>query len=263
LQDAIEKPILIDMRTQMLQSSFHYSENFDTAGHPELPAYWSDNYGFLIFKRIFDVMVSLFILLFIFSWLFPVVALLIMIDSRGPVFFKQKRVGFLGKIFSCYKFRTMYVNDAADTRRASKDDPRVTRIGHFLRNTCLDEVPQFINVLLGDMSIVGPRPHMIKDSREFSDLIANYSFRYIARPGITGLSQVRGYRGPAASVDSILRRYQWDAYYVRNASLALDTRIMAETCWLMVTSLIHKDKPIPVDNAVYDHAALAAAKKIA
>jgi len=253
------------MRSTMVQSQFHYPEKFDASGQPEIREYWSERYNVLLFKRIVDVSLSLVILLLVFSWLFPIIAILIKLDSRGPVFFKQKRVGFLGKIFSCYKFRTMYVNDAADTRRASKNDPRVTRIGHFLRNTCLDEVPQFINVLLGEMSIVGPRPHMLKDSREFSDLIANYRFRYVARPGITGLSQVRGYRGPAASFDCILRRYQWDAYYVRNVSVALDIRIMAETCWLMLTSLLNKDKPIPVDNSVFDHsaAALAANKKIA
>jgi len=253
------------MRSTTVQTQFHYPEKFDSSGQPEVREYWSDKYNVLFIKRIVDVSLSGMILLLVFSWLFPIIALLIKLDSGGPVFFKQKRVGFLGKIFSCYKFRTMYVNDAADTQRASTDDPRVTRVGHFLRNTCLDELPQFLNVLLGHMSIVGPRPHMLKDSREFSDLIANYRFRNVARPGITGLSQVRGYRGPAASFDSILRRYQWDAYYVRNISFALDIRIMAETCWLMLTSLLNKDKPIPADNTVYDHAAaaLAANKKIA
>src|ERR1700733_3649051 len=169
------------MRSTMVQPQFHYPEKFDASGQPEIREYWSERYNVLLFKRIVDVSISLLILLLIFSWLFPIIAILIKLDSGGPVFFKQKRVGFLGKIFSCYKFRTMYVNDAADTRRASKNDPRVTRIGHFLRNTCLDEVPQFINVLLGEMSIVGPRPHMLKDSREFSGLIANYRFRYVAR----------------------------------------------------------------------------------
>jgi putative colanic acid biosysnthesis UDP-glucose lipid carrier transferase len=143
-----------------------------------------------------------------------------------------------------------------------KDDPRVTRIGRFLRDTGLDELPQFINVLLGHMSIVGPRPHMLKDSQEFSSVVANYKFRNLARPGITGMSQVRGCRGPASTFQSIFRRYQWDAYYVRNLSFGLDVKIMIETSWLMLTSLLHKDKPIPVETSVFDHSGMAV-KKIA
>ena len=211
-----------------------------------------------------DVLTSLVVILMIFPWLFPIVFLLIKLDSNGPVLFRQKRVGFLGKTFWCYKFRTMYVNDYADTRRASKNDPRVTRIGWFLRNTCLDEIPQFINVLLGQMSIVGPRPHMLKDTQEFSNLVSNYNFRNMARPGITGLSQVRGYRGPATSFESILRRYQWDSYYVRNVKFQLDTKIMLETGWLMVKSLFYRDRPVPMDHTVFpQEERLVNVKKIA
>jgi putative colanic acid biosynthesis UDP-glucose lipid carrier transferase len=203
-------------------------------------------------------------MLLVFPWLFPIVVLLIKLDSKGPVLFRQKRVGFLGKTFWCYKFRTMYVNDYADTRRASRNDPRVTRVGSFLRNTCLDEIPQFINVLVGQMSIVGPRPHMLKDTQEFSNLVSNYNFRNMARPGITGLSQVRGYRGPAASFESILRRYQWDSYYVRNVNFQLDLKIMIETGWLMVKSLFYRDQPVPMDHMVYpQEERLATVKKIA
>jgi putative colanic acid biosynthesis UDP-glucose lipid carrier transferase len=158
----------------------------------------------------------------------------------------------------------MYVNDFADTRRASKNDPRVTRVGWFLRNTCLDEIPQFINVLLGQMSVVGPRPHMLKDTQEFSNLVSNYNFRNMARPGITGLSQVRGYRGPATSFESILRRYQWDSYYVRNVNFQLDLKIMLETGWLMVKSLFDRDRPVPLDHTVFpQEERLVRVKKIA
>jgi putative colanic acid biosynthesis UDP-glucose lipid carrier transferase len=158
----------------------------------------------------------------------------------------------------------MYVNDYADTRRASRNDPRVTRVGWLLRNTCLDEIPQFVNVLLGQMSIVGPRPHMLKDTQEFSNLVSNYNFRNMARPGITGLSQIRGYRGPAASFENILRRYQWDSYYVRNVDFHLDLKIMLETGWLMVKSLFYRDRPVPMDHAVFpQEERMVTVKKIA
>ncbi|HTR31116.1 MAG TPA: sugar transferase, partial [Puia sp.] len=147
---------------------------------------------------------------------------------------------------------------------AVSDDPRVTRVGWFLRNTCLDELPQFINVLLGQMSIVGPRPHMLKDTQEFSNLVSNYGFRNLARPGITGLSQVRGYRGPATSFESILRRYQWDSYYVRNVSFVLDLKIMFNTGWLIVKSFVFRDQPVPADPAAFPREEqLVTVKKIA
>lgn len=180
------------MQSTIVESSVRCPENWEKGKWQFIREYWSDRYNYLIYKRIMDVVTSLAVILLIFPWLFPVLYILIRLDSKGPVFFKQKRVGFLGRTFWCYKFRTMYVNDYADTRRAARNDPRVTRVGKFLRNTCLDEVPQFINVLLGHMSVVGPRPHMLKDTNEFSNLVSNYQFRNMARPGITGLSQVRG-----------------------------------------------------------------------
>ncbi|HEY4209504.1 MAG TPA: sugar transferase [Puia sp.] len=214
-------------------------------------------------KRATDIFMSLLVIVAIYPILFPLLALAIKLTSRGPVFFKQKRAGLGDRTFWCYKFRTMYVNDLADSRRASRNDPRVTRVGYFLRNTCLDELPQFLNVLRGDMSIVGPRPHMLKDIKEFSSVIDNYSFRSLVRPGITGLSQVRGYRGPATTFHSIFRRYQWDAYYVRNISFSLDLKIMGKTIVLIFASLLSKNKPIPVDSPVFRQQEKSAAKKIA
>lgn len=195
---------------------------------------------YLLAKRIFDIGISLFVLLFVFSWLFPILYLLIRLDSKGPVFFVQKRVGFLGRSFPCLKFRTMHLNAEANTQQATEDDPRITRIGRFLRHSNLDELPQFLNVLAGHMSVVGPRPHMYKDCHNFSNVVEGYKFRTLMKPGITGLAQVKGYRGPAKTFDHIFRRYQWDAFYVRNAGFWLDLRIIHYTVMQTFTFLISK-----------------------
>jgi putative colanic acid biosysnthesis UDP-glucose lipid carrier transferase len=252
------------MQSSIVESPVYYSDTWEKGNWKFIREYWSDRYNYLIYKRLMDIVTSAFVMLLVFPWLFPIIVVLIKMDSKGPVFFRQQRVGFLGKTFGCYKFRTMYVNEYADTRRASRNDPRVTRVGQFLRNTCLDEIPQFINVLFGHMSIVGPRPHMLKDAQEFSSLVSNYNFRNLSRPGITGLSQVRGYRGPAANFESIFRRYQWDSYYVRNVNFLLDLKIMFETGMLILKSLFYRDQPVPVDRPGFTREkTLVAVKKIA
>lgn len=251
------------MRTTSIESSIYYPKTWEDGKPLSVRHYLESKYGYLVFKRGMDIFASLLVMAAIFPWLFPIIIALIKLDSRGPAFFRQKRVGFLGRTFWCYKFRTMYQNETADSRQAIEDDPRVTRIGKFLRSTGLDELPQFINVFLGHMSIVGPRPHMLKDSRDFSEVVANYKFRHLVRPGITGMSQVRGCRGPASTFQSIFRRYQWDAFYVRNINFFLDMKIMAETGLLILTSLVNRDKPIPADNAMYDERDRSASKKIA
>lgn len=187
-----------------------------------------------------DIVISLLVILILYPLLFPLIMLLIKLDSPGPMFFRQKRVGFMGSVFFCYKFRTMQVNDQADLKSAVDADSRITRVGKFLRKTCLDELPQFINVLAGDMSVVGPRPHMLIEYTNFSRTISNYAFRTLARPGITGLSQVIGFRGPVASFDDIFYRYHWDVYYMRRVSLRLDLWIMARTAVIMARSLSNK-----------------------
>ena len=184
---------------------------------------------FLIWKRVIDIIFSSLIIVFLLSWLFPIIALLIKLTSRGPVFFIQKRVGFLGRSFKCIKFRTMVINEEANTQQAVENDPRITNFGRFLRLSNIDELPQFFNVLLGEMSIVGPRPHMHRDCNDFSKVIASYKFRSIAKPGITGLAQVKGCRGPVKDEECIFRRYQWDSFYVRNQDYKLDTRIIGLT----------------------------------
>jgi putative colanic acid biosynthesis UDP-glucose lipid carrier transferase len=180
-------------------------------------------------KRGFDIFVSLLVVTFILSWLLPILAILIKLDSRGPVFFIQKRVGAFGKIFYCFKLRTMVVNEQANIEQAQTNDPRITRFGKFLRLSCLDELPQFLNVLIGDMSIVGPRPHMIKDCKEFSKLVKQYNTRNLVKPGITGMAQVKGYRGKTRDFFDVAHRYKWDMFYVKNRSFYLDMRIMGLT----------------------------------
>ena len=184
---------------------------------------------FYVVKRIIDLLFSLVITVCILSWLLPILAILIKLDSRGPVFFRQKRTGCHAKSFDCFKLRTMRVNEKSDDLQAAINDPRITKVGKFLRASNLDELPQFINVLLGDMSIVGPRPHMLKDSSKFSELFPGYYNRYLIKPGITGLAQINGFRGPTPNVRSIYKRLQWDLYYVEHATVGMDIRIILLT----------------------------------
>jgi putative colanic acid biosysnthesis UDP-glucose lipid carrier transferase len=205
-----------------------------------LRGYIDNRRDFLIAKRLFDIIVSLIAIIFVFSWLFPILWLLIKLDSRGPAFFVQRRVGFLGRSFPCLKFRTMYINAEANSKQATENDPRITRMGRFLRHSNLDEVPQFLNVLAGHMSIVGPRPHMYQDCLAFSRAVGSYKFRNLMKPGITGLAQVKGYRGPAQSFDKIFRRYQWDAFYIRNAAFWMDMRIVHRTALQTISYVFSK-----------------------
>jgi putative colanic acid biosysnthesis UDP-glucose lipid carrier transferase len=188
-------------------------------------------------KRIFDIVISLLISALVLSWLIPILAILIRLDSKGPVFFVQTRIGFLGIPFRCYKLRTMIVNQTSDSQQAMYNDERITRLGHFLRITSLDELPQFLNVLIGNMSIVGPRPFMKKDDLEFSIVVSNYALRYCAKPGITGMAQVKGYRGRTDNFLSIFHRYQWDAFYIRNARPSLDFKILRLTAIQTIKSI--------------------------
>jgi putative colanic acid biosynthesis UDP-glucose lipid carrier transferase len=205
-------------------------------------------------KRVFDLFVSGFLIITVLVWLVPIVSLLILIDSRSPVFFRQRRVGRFGKPFYCFKFRTMYKNIEADFKQASEDDPRITRLGHFLRKTNIDELPQLINVFLGQMSIVGPRPHMLKDCRDFNEVVKNYKFRSLVKPGITGLAQIKGFRGPTEDELSIIHRFKWDLFYVRHCSLLFDVSILFTT--VLQTSahffsnliVIFNDKRVKIKN---------------
>jgi putative colanic acid biosynthesis UDP-glucose lipid carrier transferase len=180
-------------------------------------------------KRGFDIVFSCLVIIFILSWLIPLVGLLINIESRGPIFFIQKRNGINNNVFNCLKFRSMTPNDYSDSKQAIKNDPRVTKIGSFLRNSSLDEMPQFINVLLGDMSIVGPRPHTIPMNQTFKTQIHRYNSRHKIRPGITGLAQIRGYRGEIENPHQIRSRVKLDSFYINNWTFLLDLGIMVKT----------------------------------
>lgn len=179
-------------------------------------------------KRAFDVVFSGTLLLLSPIVLIPV-ALAIKISSPGPVFFKQLRTGYLGKEFYCYKFRTMRVSKDADTRQATKDDDRKTRLGNFLRHTSIDELPQFWNVFKGDMSVVGPRPHMLAHTEEYRKLIDRYMVRHIVKPGITGWAQILGFRGATDELWQMERRVDNDVWYIEHWSLSLDLKIIVRT----------------------------------
>ena len=180
-------------------------------------------------KRVFDVVFSLFVIVFILSWFIPIIALLIKLESKGPVFFKQARNGINYDEFYCYKFRSMTPNKNAHLHQATRGDQRVTKIGKFIRKTSIDELPQFFNVLLGDMSVVGPRPHMVSHADMYAKNIDKFMVRHFVKPGITGLAQVSGYRGEVETEKDIIGRVKYDIFYIENWSLLLDIKIVFQT----------------------------------
>jgi putative colanic acid biosysnthesis UDP-glucose lipid carrier transferase len=177
-------------------------------------------------KRLVDVVVSFLVIVFLLSWLIPLLGLLIWLESPGPIFFKQMRSGRNNKPFKCIKFRSMKRNKDANSKQATKNDDRLTKIGRFIRKTSLDEFPQFINVFRGEMSLVGPRPHMLKHTDDYSKLLEEYMVRHFAKPGITGWAQVNGYRGETRTLAQMQGRVQYDIWYLENWSLWQDVRIM-------------------------------------
>ena len=179
-----------------------------------------------ILKRTFDIVFSLVVIIFLLSWITPIIGLIIKIESRGPVFFKQTRNGIKFREFTCYKFRSMIENNDADIQQATKNDKRVTKIGKILRKTSLDELPQFFNVLIGNMSVVGPRPHMIRENERYSKSVDKFMVRHFVKPGITGLAQVKGFRGEIETDEDIINRVKYDIYYLENWSLILDLNIV-------------------------------------
>lgn len=182
-----------------------------------------------ILKRGFDIVFSLMVIVLILPWVFLIFGTWIKLSSPGPILFRQKRSGLGSKEFECLKFRSMRVNADSDKLQATKDDPRKTRVGEFMRKTSIDELPQFINVLKGDMSIVGPRPHMLKHTEEYSHIINNYMVRHFVKPGITGYAQVTGYRGETSELWQMEGRVQRDIWYIEHWSLALDIFIIFKT----------------------------------
>jgi putative colanic acid biosysnthesis UDP-glucose lipid carrier transferase len=192
-----------------------------------------DDVGNRIKKRVLDIIISFFVIVFILSWLIPVIGLLILLESGGPVFFAQLRTGKNKNPFYCYKFRSMRKNNDADLKQATATDSRVTKVGKFIRRTSLDEFPQFINVFKGNMSLVGPRPHMIKHTDDYSKIVDEYMVRQFIKPGITGWAQLNGYRGEITNPEQIKMRINKDLWYLENWSLWLDIQILFLTIYFV------------------------------
>ncbi|HEV8082877.1 MAG TPA: exopolysaccharide biosynthesis polyprenyl glycosylphosphotransferase [Chitinophagaceae bacterium] len=180
-------------------------------------------------KRLLDISLSVIVMITILWWLIPIIAFLIKLESPGPIFFKQLRSGRNNKPFLCYKFRTLKINKAADEKQVTKNDARFTTIGKFLRKTNIDELPQFLNVLESTMSVVGPRPHMLRHTEEFGSISENYMARHYFKPGITGWAQINGYRGEIKNNEFLLKRVECDIWYMENWSMWLDMRIILLT----------------------------------
>ncbi len=198
----------------------------------------------LLVKRLADIVLSATVLVLVLSWLVPLVGLLIRLDSPGPLFFRQKRSGRGRKTFVCYKFRTMYhTPTGAPFVQASGNDPRVTPIGDFLRRSSLDEFPQFFNVLLGSMSLVGPRPHPLELDAHFAPSVPHYYERNSVKPGITGLAQTKGCRGETPTEGHMSERVNLDLHYIRHWTPWLDVKIVAWTAYDVVVHLLNYAMP--------------------
>lgn len=205
---------------------FEYYDYIPVLSLREIPLHSPIN---TFLKRSFDIVFSLIVILGILSWLIPLLAIIITLESKGPVFFRQRRNGIDNREFYCYKFRSMAPNKNADEQSASKNDMRITKVGRFIRSTSIDELPQFYNVLFGTMSVVGPRPHMVRHTNEYAMSVDKYMVRHFVKPGITGLAQVRGYRGEIESESDILNRTKFDIFYIENWSMFLDIKIIVQT----------------------------------
>jgi len=196
---------------------------------PKIKIYPLNDVFNIVLKRAFDIVFSSFIIVFFLIWMYPLFALVIMLQSRGPVIYKQLREGKNGVNFMCLKFRSMHLNDQSDNSWTTVNDPRVTNFGVFLRRTSLDEFPQFINVFLGNMSVVGPRPHPIELNDLYRNRVEKFSLRHHAKPGVTGLSQMKGFRGSVTHYHQINSRVRLDRFYIQNWTFLLDLKIIALT----------------------------------
>jgi len=194
-----------------------------------------ENVNNKMFKRIFDICFSVFVIVFVLSWLIPLIALLIKLETKGPVFFKQQRSGKNNLPFFCLKFRSMSVNSEAHIKQATKFDSRITKVGAFIRKTSIDELPQFFNVLAGNMSVVGPRPHMLQHTEQYSAIIDKFMVRHLLLPGITGWAQVNGLRGETNLEGDMEKRVEADIWYLENWSMLLDLKIAFLTVWQIFT----------------------------
>ncbi|MGJ8683049.1 MAG: undecaprenyl-phosphate glucose phosphotransferase [Nonlabens sp.] len=214
--------------TAVLSKQLHY-EYYGTTPILSLRQIPLDDPVNKLAKRAFDIIFSLLVIVFVLSWLIPIVAIVIKLESKGAVFFKQKRNGLDYKEFTCYKFRSMVPNKTAHLHQVTRGDHRITKIGKFLRKTSIDELPQFFNVFLGDMSVVGPRPHMVSHTHMYAERIDKFMVRHFVKPGITGLAQVSGYRGEVETEEDIIGRVRNDIFYIENWSTVMDLKIIFKT----------------------------------
>lgn len=212
----IQPPVIHYPRFTVVKGKIRPRNMIDERGH------------YLVIKRVIDVLFSALFITGVLSWLVPLVAILIKLDSEGPVFFRQKRTGKGGRSFYCFKFRSI----------SNGPVPRITALGRFLRNSNIDEFPQFWNVLVGSMTLIGPRPHMHADCNRFAQLLPDYKLRNLVKPGITGMAQVKGFHGTVTSKYSAMMRFHWDQYYISNMCLLLDAKIFALTVAQRAASLV-------------------------
>jgi putative colanic acid biosynthesis UDP-glucose lipid carrier transferase len=229
---AIEKNIVLKLVPNSAelysknQSVEFYDDTIMVLNVNKLPFDFAENF---YVKRTFDIFFSILACLFVLSWLMPILWVIVKLDSKGPLIFKQQREGINCRKFVCYKIRSMKLNDSADKVHATKNDARITKVGAFLRKTSMDELPQFFNVLFGDMSVVGPRPHLESLSLEYQRDVNDYLKRHIVKPGITGLAQISGYRGEVKRRADIKNRVRLDIFYIENWSFFLDIKIVIQT----------------------------------
>lgn len=227
------------IKVKLISGSFDQKQTIQLEKYDQIPAIDLatlplDEFRNQFVKRLFDLIFSTIFLLTIFSWLYPLLSFLIKLDSKGPVFYIQLRNGLKNRPFGCYKFRTMHFEKDAEFKQAIKSDPRITKVGRFLRKSSFDELPQFINVFKGEMSLIGPRPHPIKLNEKFAPLIGTLISRHYVKPGITGLAQCMGYRGETQTLADMENRVRLDRYYIENWTFWLDIKII----FLTVVSLI-------------------------
>lgn len=237
LIDVLEKRYIsigfVPNTTLEIQQSLeiNYLDSFPILTYKKYPLDFSSSQ---IIKRLFDILFTLFAFITLLWWLLPLLSIMVYFSQGSPILFAQKRNGLNGKEFDCLKFRTMRPDKDNNRKPTERNDPRVTKLGKILRKTSLDELPQFINVLKGEMSIVGPRPHMVSENESYAEIIKRYSLRHYVKPGITGLAQVKGYRGAVDSDKDMEMRIRTDIYYVRNWSFLLDLFIIYKTIKLMI-----------------------------
>ena len=242
----IEKADQLNVKVSYIpELAFYDYKNFfiskiATVPYVDIKSFPLDNIYNLAIKRVFDIIFSFLVIILILSWMLPIFGLIIKLTSKGPVLFIQKRQGYRNKTFRCIKFRTMVPNTMSDIKMADDNDDRLTKFGKFLRLSTLDEMPQFINVFFGDMSIVGPRPHPLKLNNDYRNKVTSFDKRHRFKPGITGLAQSLGYSGFISSFNDMNDRVKLDVFYFKNWSIFLDLKIVFRTVFILFRGIFSR-----------------------